>query len=463
MNQLTDTISAIATPPGEGGIGIERMSGPLSLPVAKKIFHLREKKAIDRVESHKVLYGTIRNPTTGEVIDEVLVTVMLAPQTFTREDIVEISCHGGYYITRKILDLTLQSGVRLAAPGEFTRRAFLNGRINLLQAEGILDLIQSKSERSHEQAISLFDNSLSVSVLKIKQILLNIGKDIESRIDFFEEEISDELKEVWEREIKRVIWEIGELIRTYDRGKAVREGIKVTITGRPNVGKSSLLNRLLMEDRAIVSDIPGTTRDSIEETFFCNGFQLKLTDTAGLKKTDDRLEKEGIKRSLRQVGESDIILFLFDGSQPLSEDDISALASIEGKGKDCIGVINKSDLEQRIKREYIQDRFDAPLYSVSALEGQGIEELIQGITQGIGKGNGMNRERLFIGRRRHFDILTRTLSVLERGKENIKNMMPVDMLAEDIRESAIILGEMTGETYSEEILDRIFDEFCIGK
>src|SRR3989338_4453087 len=470
MFDLTDTISAISTPPGEGGIGIVRVSGPASISIAKKIFTTPKGESLNGVESHKLIHGYIKDPDTRKNIDEVLLAVMHSPKSFTGEDVVEISCHGGSLPLNKILSLTIKSGARLAEPGEFTKRAFLNGRLNLLQAEAVIDIIKSKSDTALESAMNQLQGGLAKQIASIRNKLIDILAEIETDIDFPEEDIEFKNKLEFKKGLESVLTEIGQLVDSYRYGKIYREGVSVVIAGRPNVCKSSLMNALLNEERAIVTSIPGTTRDTIEEGLNINGLTIKIVDTAGLRESAGFVEQEGIKRTQKAIDGAGLIIFLLDGSEGLREEDKDLIKEIKQKNKPVIIAINKIDVENKISSEWAGEEF----LKISAQKNIVLPDLKNKIfniippphpppLQGGEKRGVVTPEGIFITRERHRERLSKAHDSLSKAVDAIKQNLSSEFIAADLRLSLDSLGEITGETYTEDVLDRIFQEFCIGK
>jgi len=511
MFDLTDTISAISTPPGEGGIGIVRVSGPASISIAKKIFTTPKGESLNGVESHKLIHGYIKDPDTRKNIDEVLLVVMCSPKSFTGENVVEISCHGGSLPLNKILNLTIKSGARLAEPGEFTKRAFLNGRLNLIQAEAVIDIIKSKSDAALESAMNQLQGGLAGKITSIRSILINMLAEIEADIDFPEEDIeftplsSPPLTSPFsppseggergglqggarggitlQKKLESVLTEIGQLVDSYRYGKVYREGISVVIAGRPNVGKSSLMNAFLNEDRSIVTSIPGTTRDTIEEGLNLNGLTIKIVDTAGIRESNGLVEQEGIKRTQKAIEGAGLIIFLLDGSEGLREEDQDLIKEIKQKNKPVIIAINKIDVisategtedtenyknlnifytcsvESTVKNKFPNEN----IVKISALKNIGLDELRNQIFDIIYNGHCKTPEGIFITRERHRELLSKSQDSLNKVINAINQNLSSEFIAADLRLSLDSLGEITGETYSEDVLNRIFQEFCIGK
>jgi tRNA modification GTPase len=370
-----DTISAIATPLGEGGIGIVRLSGKESIEIAEKIFTSPKKRFLRDVTSYKLVYGHIQDPSTGETVDEVLVAVMRSPHSYTREDIVEINCHSGMVTLRRILELALRGGARLADPGEFTKRAFINGRVDLPQAEAVLDLIRAKTDESRRIAMEQLQGGLSEKITALRDKLKDLCVHVEAYIDFPEDEIEIASRDEIITSIKEIAKKFRKLLKTYDEAKFFREGLSTAIVGRPNVGKSSLLNALLQKDRAIVTPMPGTTRDVIEEYLNINGLPLRIMDTAGIRDVQNVAEKEGVKRSLQSIENADFVVAIFDSSEPFQDEDFEVIEKIKGKPLIII-VMNKCDLPSVSDKSVIASRFsprDVLILNISALCGAGLE------------------------------------------------------------------------------------------
>jgi tRNA modification GTPase len=458
-----DTIAAISTPLGEGGIGIVRLSGKNSIEIAENIFSSPKKRTLQNMKSSSVIYGHIHNPSTGEKIDEVLVTVMKSPHSYTKEDVVEINCHGGMITLRKTLELVLRQGARLADPGEFTRRAFINGRIDLSQAEAILDLIRSKTDESRRIAIEQLHGGLSEKITALRDRLMAICVNVEAYIDFPEDEIETESKQDLFSSMKDTGRDIETLLKTYDEAKFFREGLSTAIVGRPNVGKSSLLNALLQKDRAIVTDIPGTTRDVIEEYLNIKGLPLRIMDTAGIRDVKDIAEKEGVRRSLRSIENADLVIAIFDQSEPLRDEDYEVMERI--KNKTAIAVLNKSDLPAAFSQESFSSFILHPSSSlhISATSGDGLEELKEAIFNSCLKDWKEGREGVVVTNLRHKTSIENALESLHRASQALTENQPVEIIAIELRQSLDKLGEIVGAVTTEDILNRIFSDFCIGK
>lgn len=452
-----DTICAISTPIGEAGIGIIRISGKDAMAIAEKVFRPRRKQGLDAQASHYIRYGHVVDPDTGEVVDEALVTVMRGPATYTREDVVEINCHSGPMPLRKTLGLLIKSGARQAEPGEFTKRAFLNGRIDLAQAEAVMDLIRAKTELSLKAANEQLRGGLSQEIGRLRERLLSLLVSVEAGIDFPEEDIETISGRPAADELSGLINEIERLISGFNYGRIMREGIAVAIAGRPNVGKSSLLNALLKQDRAIVTAIPGTTRDVIEEYLNISGVPIRIIDTAGIRSTDDIVEREGVRRSLAAVKDADMVLLVLDGSEPLHDGDRAILS--ETRGKRVIAVINKSDLPRRA--EPLNELM--PQVEVSCLTGRGLDELCRAISMMIEQGGVFSAGHAWAVNQRHKAALEKARRSLAGARESLLSGMSLEFAAVDMRDGLDALGEIIGATYTEDILDQIFSNFCIGK
>ncbi len=427
---LDDVIAAISTPIGTGGIGIVRMSGAGCIALADSIF-IGKKKLTEKA-THTLSYGKITDGTGGEIIDEVLVSVMKAPHTYTKEDIVEINCHGGSLVTRRVLEAVLKTGARIAQPGEFTKRSFLNGRIDLTQAEAVIDLIESKTELSRQAAVNQLEGRLKTAVREMREEILDMIASIEA------------------------------VIEGADRGKIIREGLQTVIVGKPNVGKSSLLNWLLEEDRAIVTDIPGTTRDTVEEYLNIDGIPIKIVDTAGIRETGDVVEKMGVEKSKAYAETADLVIMMLDGSRPLEEEDKEILSFI--RGKKTIVLLNKVDLAQKLSLEELAEYVpQEQILFISVKENDGFDALLDALKNMFLDGHTATAEDAMLGNTRHKDALYRAKEAMEHCMETITMRMPEDFISMDLQDANRALGEITGDTSDEEIIDRIFTKFCLGK
>lgn len=459
--EAEDTIAAISTPLGMGGIGVVRLSGPQAQEIAQRIFRPRGKATLPFL-SHRFYLGEILRPTDQTVIDEVLLVFMRAPKTYTREDVVEIQCHSGLLILREILEAVLQSGARLAEPGEFTKRAFLHGRIDLTQAEAVIDLISAQTKKALELANQQRSGKLADHVRQLREELLDLLSLLEAEIDFPEEEIPRLLPGEINDRLQNLQERLQSLIASYEEGKIFREGIAAVIVGKPNVGKSSLLNSLLGEDRAIVTSIPGTTRDVLEEVINVQGIPLRILDTAGLRHAQDVIEEEGMRRTKKCLREADLVIWVLDGSQPESAEDFLILSEIQNKN--TIIAVNKNDLPQRISLDFLHQQIPfSPIIFISALQGTGLAELKEAIASLIWKGKLTDSSEIIISNLRHKQSLEAAQNFLSQAREGFKQNVSSEFIALDLQQSLEALGEIVGETASAEVLERIFSRFCIGK
>lgn len=449
-----DTIAAISTPLGYSGIGIVRLSGRDAIRIADEVFCSPKKKTLKETPSHRMLYGHIVNPSTEEVIDEVLVSVMRAPYTYTREDVVEINCHGGPLVLRRLLELLLKSGARLAEPGEFTRRAFLNGRIDLSQAEAVLDVINAMTERAQMAAMEQLGGGLSKKIETLRDKLIELTAFVEAYIDFPEEDIEPLSLRDKALEISQAL---RRLIEGSREGVVLREGLKCAIIGRPNVGKSSLLNALLQRDRAIVTEMPGTTRDIIEEYLDIDGLPVRIMDTAGIREASDIAEKEGVERSLKAMQGADLVLLILDGAEDLHDTDRQLIE--ESNSKNTILVINKIDLPVRWE---LNESFDKPIVRVSALKGTGLEELRNRILD-MALGDKSSLGYGIVTNIRHVKALERALVGVDSFIEGLNKNLSPEFLSIELKEALDAIGEIIGITTPQDILNKIFSTFCIGK
>lgn len=457
---IDDTIAAIATAPGEGGIGIIRISGEKSLQVAQSIFKSKSGKMIKDYNARTLIYGTVVG--NEKVIDEVLVAYMKGPNSYTAEDVIEINCHGGFISVKKILELILSKGVRLAEAGEFTKRAFLNGRIDLSQAEAIIDVIKSKTDMAHEVAQSQLEGSLAKKIKDLRMNVTEVLAHLEVSIDFAEEDVEEITYQTLEEKALELRNEIKKLYDTAESGKILRDGLKTVIVGKPNVGKSSLLNSILGENRAIVTDIAGTTRDVIEEFVNIKGIPLKIVDTAGIRETEDVVEKIGVEKSRESFSTADLVIMVLDASRKLSEEDMEILESL--KNKKTIVLLNKMDLEPQIELEKIEEFVNSEdIIKVSALKHQGIEELQDKIEAMVYHGSVKNSSNLMITNSRHKDALFKAYESINDAISAIEQRMPYDFIEVDFKNIWDYLGYINGDTVREDLLDTIFANFCIGK
>lgn len=454
------TIASISTAPGIGGIGIIRMSGEKSFEILEKIFEPKTKQNIEEIKGYTIKYGNIME--NGEIIDEVLVSYFKAPKSYTTENMCEINSHGGNVIVRKILELCLKNGAELAEPGEFTKRAFLNGRIDLAQAESVIDVINAKSDKEAKSGIKQLEGFLSKEIKSIKQEILDVLVNIEVTIDYPEYDTP----EVQENEMKTMLESVKnkleKLEKSFDNGKILKEGIKTAIIGKPNAGKSSLLNAILKEDRAIVTDIAGTTRDTIEEFVTVNGIPLKLVDTAGIRKALDEVEKIGVEKSIKQAEEADLIIAIFDSSKELTQEDLEILKLIENR--EAIILLNKSDLNSVItENDERLKKVSKNILKISALNKTGIEELYEKISKMFNL-NEINLDNdILITNIRHKNIISHALENVKKANEALNLNMPIDIITIYIKDILEDLGEITGEVVTEDVINEIFSKFCLGK
>lgn len=463
MNPLyiDDIIVAISTPIGRGGISIIRLSGNGCIDVVDRVF-LPKTQPLSQKKSHTISYGKIIDVKTKEVIDEVLVMLMKSPNTYTKEDVVEINCHGGMLVTQKIVENILSLGVRLAQPGEFTKRAFLSGRIDLTQAEAVIDIINSKTELSRKYAVNQLSGKLKNEIHLLRDKLIDMAASIEAAIDYPEHDVEEQTYENMYKLCNEVKEEIYKLYSNADKGKILREGINTVILGKPNVGKSSLLNALLNEERAIVTDIPGTTRDTVEEYINIEGIPIRIIDTAGIRQASDDVEKIGVEKSKEYALKADLILMLLDISRPLDDDDIEILQIINDKK--YIIILNKTDLQQKLDINEIEKYVKKDeIINISITENIGIEKLTNKI-KNLFFGGDINFDNdIVAGNARHKISLYKAYESIERALNTIKIRMPEDFISMDIQDALKYLGEITGDTIDDEIIDRVFSKFCLGK
>lgn len=455
-----DTIAAIATSIGESGISIIRVSGSNSLKIVGSAFVGKNNRGLEDIKTYSMRYGHIIDNKFGEIIDEVIITYMKAPKSFTAEDTVEINCHGGIVVTRRVLEEILKLGARLAEPGEFTKRAFLNGRIDLSQAEAVIDIIRAKTELSAKSAIMQSDGRVSREILRLRTELLKTIAHIEATVDYPEDDLEQITSDMIEKDLNRVIGEIDIILETADAGKIVRDGLNTVIVGKPNVGKSSLLNALLMENRAIVTDIPGTTRDVIEEFINIDGIPIKISDTAGIRETEDVIEKYGVERSKKKIDEADLIIFMLDVSRVLDKDDLDIIQYI--KNKKYIVLLNKSDLDVKIDMTDLKDLSNEYTINTSALTGEGIDKL-KIIIKNLFFNGEVTANSLMITNDRHKDALIKAKECCIDALDVLKSTLAIDMASIDIRNAWKMMGEITGDTLDSDLIDKIFSEFCLGK
>jgi len=458
---LEDTIAAIATPIGTGGIGIIKMSGPEAWDVGRHLFHFSESPKT--IQSHHLYHGHIVEPGTHKTVDEVLICFMHGPATYTREDVVEINCHSGFAVLDRILELVIRSGARLAEPGEFTRRAFLNGRIDLTQAEAVLDVVSSKTRRSLHLASEHLKGGLQTIITEMRSHLLDTLAMVEAAIDFPEEDLELLAEADLAARVRSQVEEpITKLLGDYEDGRILREGLSVIIAGKPNVGKSSLLNNLLRSNRALVTPVPGTTRDVIEESLSLRGIPLRLVDTAGLRQAEDLVEKLGMEFTRERLSQADLVLFVLDRSSPLTSEDLQIFNDINSKPR--VVVLNKIDLDPHPDFATISERLPAEtVVEISALHGDGMEHLKDAVFHAI-LGRRLDTETSVVAPNlRHKLCLERALEAVNRALHLLDNHSSAELIALEVQEGLAHLGEIIGLTTTEDLLDQIFSQFCIGK
>lgn len=456
-----DTITSISTPMGEGAIGIVRLSGPQAVEIADKLY--KGKHLLNDVPSHTINYGHIIDPESKEVIEEVMVSVLRAPKTFTREDIIEINCHGGILTINRVLELTMTYGARMAEPGEFTKRAFLNGRIDLSQAEAVMDFIRSKTDRASKVAMNQIEGRLSDLIQKQRQSILEILAQVEVNIDYPEyDDVEDATTEFLLEQSKEIKQEINRLLDTGAQGKIMREGLSTVIVGKPNVGKSSMLNNLIQDNKAIVTEVAGTTRDVLEEYVNVRGVPLRLVDTAGIRETEDIVEKIGVERSRKALSQADLILFVLNNNEALTQEDYTLYEVV--KNEDVIVIVNKMDLEQNIDINEVKDMIgDTPLIQTSMLKQEGIDELEIQIRDLFFGGEVQNQDMTYVSNSRHISLLKQARQTIQDAIDAAESGVPMDMVQIDLTRTWEILGEIIGETASDELIDQLFSQFCLGK
>ena len=460
MQEQSDTIAAIATAVSSSGIGIVRISGEGALAVLSRIFYPAKKELnVMELPSHTVTYGHIYDGET--MIDEVLVIYMRHPHSYTAEDTVEIDCHGGVYVVKRVLETVLKHGARPAEAGEFTKRAFLNGRIDLSQAEAVMELIESKNEYAMKSSLKQIGGALSEKIKELRKKLIYEIAFIESALDDPEHISLDGYSDRLAGTVRELKEEVAELLRSADNGRLISEGIKTVILGRPNAGKSSVLNLLLGEERAIVTDVAGTTRDTLEEHLNFNGISLNLMDTAGIRKTEDLVEKIGVDRAMEHAKDADLILYVVDSSEPLSAEDEAIISMI--REKQAIVLLNKSDLEQKITAEDLWDRTGKQVILFSAKERIGLSELSEAISKMFFSGEVQFHDEIYLNSARQKDALRRAEESLEKVRESIDNRMPEDFYSIDLMDAYEALGSVIGESVEEDLVNEIFSKFCMGK
>nr|WP_242704385.1 tRNA uridine-5-carboxymethylaminomethyl(34) synthesis GTPase MnmE [Enterococcus sp. 665A] len=457
-----DTIAAISTPPGEGAISIVRLSGDQAVEIADKVFQ-SGKKTLKKVASHTLHYGHIVDPNNQQLIDEVMVSVMRAPRTFTREDVVEINCHGGIVVVNELLQLMLREGARLAEPGEFTKRAFLNGRVDLSQAEAVMDLIRAKTDRAMNVAINQLDGNLSRLIRQLRQEILETLAQVEVNIDYPE---YDDVEELTARLLVEKAAQVGQqldaLLLNAKQGKILREGLSTAIIGRPNVGKSSLLNYLLHEEKAIVTDVAGTTRDVIEEYVNVRGVPLKLVDTAGIRETEDIVERIGVERSRKALSEADLILLVLNQGEYLTSEDYKLLETTQDLKR--IILLNKTDLPSKLDRDELQRLTEEDeLLEISVLKQDGLDQLEEAIAALFFGGKTGEKDATYVSNTRHIALLENASQALKEVQSGIEAGMPVDLVQIDMTRCWDYLGEIVGDSVQDELITQLFSQFCLGK
>lgn len=461
ITQEFDTIAAISTPPGEGAISIVRLSGDQAVTIADKVF--KANKSLADVASHTINYGHLYDSQTEQLVDEVMVSVMRAPKTFTREDVIEINCHGGIVVVNQILQLLLRQGARLAEPGEFTKRAFLNGRVDLSQAEAVMDLIRAKTDKAMNLALNQLDGNLSHLIRALRQEILETLAQVEVNIDYPEyDDVEEMTTRLLVEKATQVQAQIQALLQTAQQGKILREGLNTAIIGRPNVGKSSLLNHLLREEKAIVTDIAGTTRDVIEEYVNVRGVPLKLIDTAGIRETEDIVERIGVERSRKALSEADLILLVLNQSEVLSPEDRQLIEVTDGAKR--IILLNKTDLPSQLDRDELAACLagDA-VFEVSVLQNDGLEQLEQAIADLFFGGQTADKDASYLSNTRHIALLENASQALGEVMDGIAAGMPVDLVQMDMTRCWDYLGEVVGDSVQDELITQLFSQFCLGK
>lgn len=459
---IDDTIAAIATPPGIGGVGIIRVSGKDSFAIVNTLFKSAGTVPLGERPNRTIQYGTIVDPGSNKTIDEVLLLLMHGPHSYTAEDVVEIQCHGGIVPVRQILKLLVNQGVRMAEAGEFTKRAFMNGRIDLTQAEAIIDIIEAKTEDSLSLAVAQLDGTVSKFVSDVREQLIAMIAHLEVTIDYPEEDIEDVTSQEVREQLEPILTHMDELLATANTGRLIRDGIMTVIVGRPNAGKSSLMNALLRENRAIVTDIPGTTRDSIEEFMTIEGISLRLIDTAGIRDTDDTVEALGVERARQYIDKADIVLCVIDASNPLTDEERHILGSVSGLN--TIVLLNKSDMGLAVSSESIASigTFTA-IETISAKDGEGTAVLSKWVKELVYGGQVKQTNDAMISNVRHISLMEQAKEQIEQAITSIDAGMPVDFIATDLRSAWELLGDITGDSIRESMVDELFSRFCLGK
>ncbi|WP_173918080.1 tRNA uridine-5-carboxymethylaminomethyl(34) synthesis GTPase MnmE [Halobacillus sp. Marseille-Q1614] len=455
-----DTITAISTPMGEGAIAIVRLSGPEAVEIAASLFRGKD---LNQAASHTMHYGKLIDPDSGEVAEEVMVSVMRAPKTFTREDVVEINCHGGLVSVNRVLEIVLASGARLAEPGEFTKRAFMNGRIDLSQAEAVMDLIRAKTDRAMSVALKQMDGRLSHLIQELRQKLLETLAHVEVNIDYPEyDDVEEMSNEMMREKTREVHTEIEKLLETARQGKILREGLGTAIIGRPNVGKSSLMNALVHENKAIVTEIPGTTRDVIEEYVNVRGVPIRLIDTAGIRETEDIVERIGVERSRQVLKEADLILLVLNYGDELTDEDRKLFEAVNDMN--IIVIVNKMDLDQKLDLEEVKRLAgDHPVISTALIREEGIDQLENAIADTFFEGDLDTGDMTYVSNVRHVQLLKQAKQALEDAQEGMEMGVPIDVVQIDVTRTWELLGEIIGDAVHESLIDQLFAQFCLGK
>ncbi|MDM5329529.1 tRNA uridine-5-carboxymethylaminomethyl(34) synthesis GTPase MnmE [Neobacillus sp. CF12] len=458
-----DTIAAISTPMGEGAIAIVRLSGDDSIKIADQIFRSVSGKRLTEVPTHTIHYGHLIDTKTEQVIEEVMVSIMRGPKTFTKEDVVEINCHGGIVSVNRVLQHVLAYGARLAEPGEFTKRAFLNGRIDLSQAEAVMDLIRAKTDRAMNVALGQMEGRLSKLIKGLRQEILEILAHVEVNIDYPEyDDVEEMTHKMLLQKAMYVRDELKKLLQTSQQGKILREGLSTVIVGRPNVGKSSLLNSLVQENKAIVTDIPGTTRDVIEEYVNVRGVPLRLLDTAGIRETEDIVERIGVEKSRQVLKEADLILLVLNYADAFTKEDENLFEAV--KGMDVIVIINKTDLTPKIDMERVKELAEEhKIVTTSLLEDRGVDELEEAISSLFFAGSIESGDMTYVSNSRHIALIGQSLNSIEEAIAGVEMGTPIDIVQIDITRTWELLGEVIGDSVHESLIDQLFSQFCLGK
>lgn len=455
-----ETISSISTPVGEGAIAIVRLSGVDAIEIADRLY--KGAKNLSDTDSHTINYGHIIDPKTGETVEEVMVALMRAPKTYTREDIVEINCHGGVHTVNRVLQLTLNNGARMAEPGEFTKRAFLNGRVDLSQAEAVMDFIRAKTNQASKVANQQVQGRLKTYIEELRQSVLNILAQVEVNIDYPEyDDVEEATTSLLLSEAKKINENIDALLKSSSEGRILREGLSTVIVGKPNVGKSSLLNYLIQDNKAIVTEVAGTTRDILEEYVNVNGIPLKLVDTAGIRETDDIVEKIGVERSREALKGAELILYVMNNNEELTPEDIELLESVDDKK--VIGIVNKLDLENNLNLNYLEEHFKIPLIKTSIINGEGVDDLENEIQSMFFEGSLSSTDSTYVSNNRHINLLEQAKVAIEDAISSAEMNVPVDIIQIDLIKTWELLGEVIGEDVSEQLIDKLFSQFCLGK